>query len=191
MEHTLRKTARKTAALRRLLQKRVSRDGITEKNRESMKKLYLYEAAALSDMLTVPSDLSKLTDALFGTAFVLCAGRGIKLFTEMKKGEIRLINIRFYEILVSLMASSAAVGGRLRLDFSLTENTALFTLCGDIENFDFIKTAALAGGVVLREGNRYAVFLPTEKTNRRSVNIKSEAETLSNPCLAFNVFFRN
>lgn len=190
MEHTLRKTARKTAAFRRILQNRVNRDGITDKNRESMKKLYIYEAATLSGMLTVPADLSKLTDALFGTAFVLCTRRNVRLFTEMKTGETRFINIRFYEILLSLMAGSARAGGRLRLGFSLTENAVRLTLCGDIENFDFIKTAALAGGVVLKDEKRYSVFVPAVRTVRGSVNIKSEAEMLSNPCLAFNVFFR-
>lgn len=181
---------RYASALRCVLQKRISRRGISREVAEKLIKIYVFEGTLFKCGYIRTFDVSSVSDVILGALFITAAAKGISLSSKIGSGGNIRLNIKLYELLLSSIVLSVKPNSRVNIRISTAPKSLMITFSGDMINAFYKKIAALMGGVCIKLVNsrENTVFIPFEKGEERAEKYKSEIALISDAFSAVNLF---
>ncbi len=175
------KTERFTAALRNYIQNLISKNGLSKKYIDRMKKIIIFEAVN-SEKETVPCDVKLLANRLFIIIYSRLLDENKSLNFSVKISERYIINTKLFTILLIVLA----LNSKEIIIEELFGN--LIVKCKTDIKIKPKLLKALNSSVLYEKKSEFLMLIiKAEKTAKPSVDIKREWD-ISNPFSPINLF---
>lgn len=175
------KFERYTAAIRNSIQIAALKNGITETQTSTLKKIYIAEA--ILSPCYQPIDLKELTFNLLMGAYIKLLSKDIKISPLIRVNGTFIINKK---LLICLLLSLCSISETIKIS---NYKQKIVILCNnDARNFDFLINAIKGICFYELKTNASMIIIPAKRTEKKPLKTEREWEYIKDPFSPINIF---